>query len=421
MTFVSGRISPTSRRRQTAVIAAAALGVLSIVPEFSAAHAATSSTSSRCPAAESLVPGTTWHSHKLAPGVELANGEKSDSRGQVKMHVLRINVAQRGVSFAPLKHSLANRSTLSSLAAGHSRLVAATNTGYFDFFSGAPTGPLIEHRLPYVLSSTHEVVAGLGTNGHGQSGHVWLSGRVTIGGKTHSVAGINELDQASGIEVVSRAWGSRQLPGVHRGLGGFRNGGSSINARAVVGGAIEAAQHGQDTLPSSGYMLIGRSAAATSWLDAIPNGTKIGLKLAVKTDAPKPFAQAYGVGAEYVETAGQIRTDLGCSSANTRQPARTSIGFANGGKTMIIAVVEDHPGTSVHGLDESQMSELMVQLGAQTAFAWDGSGSSELLAKLHGQPLKRLTYPADGAERPMPVGFGISYHKPKVKKKHKKH
>jgi hypothetical protein len=271
-----------------------------------------------------------------------------------------------------------------------------------------------------VLSTTHELVAGIARNGNGQSGHVWLSGKVTIGGQSHPVAGVNELDQASGIEVVSRAWGSRQLPGVHRGLGGFHNGGSSLNVRAVVGGVIAAAQHGQATLPSSGYMLIGRSAAAISWLDAIPTGTKIGLKLSVKTDAARPFAQAYGVGAQYVERAGQVRTDLGCASANTKQPARTSIGFTNNGKTMIIALVEDHPGTSLHGLDEAQMSELMVQLGAQTAFAWDGSGSTELLAKLRGKSLKRMTYPADGAERPMPVGFGVSYHKPKVKKK-KKH
>ena len=34
---------------------------------------------------------------------------------------------------------------------------------------------------------------------------------------------------------------------------------------------------------------------------------------------------------------------------------------------------------------------------------------SELLAKLHGAPALTLqTYPADGRERPMPLGLGIS-------------
>ena len=48
----------------------------------------------------------------------------------------------------------------------------------------------------------------------------------------------------------------------------------------------------------------------------------------------------------------------------------------------MIAIVADNPNTTMHGLDEDQMSELMVQLGVDQAFAFDGSGSTELLAKL---------------------------------------
>ena len=88
--------------------------------------------------------------------------------------------------------------------------------------------------------------------------------------------------------------------------------------------------------------------------------------------------------------------------------------------TLIIAEVEDEPNShnpTVHGLDESQMSKLMVQLGANRAFAWDGSGSTELLARFRGaSSLSLRTYPADGDERPMPVGFGVVYTKPKPKR-----
>jgi hypothetical protein len=338
------------------------------------------------------------------------------------MHVLRINVLQRGVSFTPLMHSLANRTNLTALAANHPNLVAATNSGYFDFFAGAPTDPLIVKGLPLVLSANHQMVAGIASNGYGQSGHVWLNAELVAGKKKHSVQGVNELHESSGLEIFSKAWGSERLPGVRGGGGGFGGlggRGGQVNARPVLGGKLGAAQHGADTVPSGGYMLVGRNSAATSWLSSIPTGTKISLTFSVKTDAPRPFVQAYGVGAAYVQRSGVVRTNLSCNSANTTQPARTSIGFADNGKTLVLAEVEDHPGTTQHGLDEDQMSKFMVQLGVQRAFAWDGSGSTELLAKLAGKSgLSKRTYSADGQERPMPVGFGVLYHKPKVKKKH---
>lgn len=401
---------------------AVAVGLLSALPGISPAHAAARFGGGSCPAPESLVPGTTWHRHTLVPGVTLSEGQKSDSNGLVKMHVLRINVLQRGLGFQPLIHSIANRSPLSSLAANHSHLIAATNTGYFDFFSGAPTDPLIVHGLPYVLSTHKAWVVGTATNGYAQSGHVWLDASVTAGSKTHVIHGVNMLHESTGLEMFTSAWGSERLPGVRSGGFGFHNHNSQVNARPVVSGKIGAATRGEDTVPSGGYMLVGRSSTASSWLDKIPTGTKMSVHFVVRSDAPKPFRQAYGVGAEYVQHKGVVRTDLSCNSANTKQPARTSIGLADNGKTLVIAEVEDHPGSqnpTVHGLDESQMSKLMVQLGVQRAFAWDGSGSTEMLVKFaHGTHLTRRTYPADGQERPMPVGFGINYVKPKVTKRH---
>jgi hypothetical protein len=63
----------------------------------------------------------------------------------------------------------------------------------------------------------------------------------------------------------------------------------------------------------------------------------------------------------------------------------------------------------MHGLDAAQMARLMKDLGAGEAYLFDGSGSTELLARMPSNPsaLSLRNYPADGAERAMPVGFGI--------------
>jgi exopolysaccharide biosynthesis protein len=124
------------------------------------------------------------------------------------------------------------------------------------------------------------------------------------------------------------------------------------------------------------------------------------------TTTGRPFAQAYAVGSRLVHD-GTARTGMECRRRYP-QPARTAIGFADGGKRLILAVVEDDPGTPMHGLDADQTARLMHDLGASEAYMFDGSGSTEMLARLpRSSALSLRNYPADGLERPMPVGFGI--------------
>lgn len=364
-----------------------------------------------CPLAESLVPRTTWHTHKLAPGVTLSEGNKTDDngRGLVKMHVLRITVGQPGVSFRPLMRSLAQRSPLSRLAAGHKHLVAAVNTGYFDFETGAPTQPLIVNSQPLVLSSRQQPVVGFNAAGALQSGLVHLTADVEAGAKSHVVSGINEVETNGGIQAYNAAWGTRQVPATAW----------ITRARAVVATKLGAVNSRGAHVPQNGYVLMADGQNASQWLSSLPSGAKTTFAGKVRATTNQPFVQAYGVGAEIVQRYGQTRSDLSCSSANTTRPARTAYGIAGNGKTFVIGEVEDHPGTRVHGLDENQMSGFMAQLGVDRAWDLDGSGSTELLAKLPSSGvMTQRTYPADGQERPMPVGLGISYVKPKVHHHH---
>ncbi|MGN6475528.1 MAG: phosphodiester glycosidase family protein [Mycobacteriales bacterium] len=398
--------------RNAALVAAAALGVgLAATP---VAHASSARWGRSCPAAESLVPGTTWHTHTLAPGITLSEGSKADGRGLVKMHVLRITVGQPGVSFQPLRRAIAQRTPLSQLAAGRPHLVAAVNTGYFDFATGAPTQPLIVKGEPLVISTRHQQVVGFDATGAMQVGSVHLAATLLAGKQAHSIAGINEGDVKDGLEAYNSAWGGRSVPG-----------GWQVTARPVIGSKL-GSNAGRDVhVPSNGFLVMSHGRTATQWLSSLSAGATTGLVGKVRTTTKRPFDQAYGVGVQLVKHKGQARTGFSCDSANTTQPARTAYGIADGGKTFVIGEVEDHPGTNIHGLDNDQMSLFMTQLGVDQAFNVDGSGSTEMLAKLPSSgTLTQRTYPADGKERPMPVGLGISYVKPKPvhhKHKHQKH
>ena len=349
-----------------------------------------------CPVAEPLVGPAHLVTRSLARGVSVSVGTAKDAEGSVVIHVLRARLADSNVSIEPLVHSLAQRSPLSRLAAGHPHLVAASNTGYFDFRSGAPDGPLISRSVPRMLSSEHQAVVGVGVSGRGRSGDVWLSGSVKTPASSYPLAAINELDPPDGISIYTRAWGNQV---------DLRNG---AGTRPVTDHVIRAHAGGGGTIPPNGELLVAGGRAAQAWLAGVPSGTRLTTSEAVRTTAPEPFVQAFGVGIQLVRQRGVPRTGFSCDSANTKTPARTAVGFADGGRQLVISFVNDHPGTTEHGLDNDQMSALMVQLGVASAFSFDGSGSTELLARARGaKSLTLRTYPADGEERPMPLGLGV--------------
>jgi hypothetical protein len=396
-------VTPQRRRRAAVLVGAALAASLATVPEATSASAGghDSEYTTNCPRPESLIRGTTWHSHKLATGVTLKEGRRSDSRGWVDMHVLTIDVLTPRLSFHPLVRKLAMRSKLSSLAHGHPKLVAATNTGYFDFRYGTPLGAVVDKSQPMLASSKTVTAIGFNANQHAQAGHLALTGTVTSGTSTRALAGINVLYPPDGITAYTARWGEAPINIRSR----------DALSRYVDKGVITSAAGDYNRAPGSGYLLVARGQSARNWLSSLKRGAHLAVHRSVKTDAAKPFTQAYSVGTQIVLPGGVRRTDLKCRRRYP-MPARTAIGITNHGRRLIIAVIADRPGTAMHGLDSNQMSAVMADLGAKQAYLFDGSGSSELLARMpsHRSRLSLRNYPADGgpdAERPMPLGFGI--------------
>lgn len=386
------------RRRHGVAVATASVSLASILGALPAAADRNPNTTD-CPAPESLVSGTTWSTHHLAKGVVLAEGRRSDNHGYVDMHVLRVDVTNRHVAFAPLVRRLAQRSPLSQLAGGKSTLVAATNTGYFDFEAGAPIGPLVDRTHPWISSTTKATVVGFGTTGLLQAGDISLSGTITTGRNiTTRLAGLNVLKPGTGVTAYTSRWGSEHvtLP-------------RDAVTRYVSSGRVSSALGRSDVAPTArgGYLLVARGTAATSWLTSLKTRAAATVSTKVTSTTPKPFSLAYGVGSQLVHH-GVEGSSFTCRRRYP-QPARTAIGYADGGRTLILGLVADDPGAPMHGLDSAQMARFMKDLGAREAYLFDGSGSTELLARLQSNPsaLSLRNYPADGAERPMPVGFGI--------------
>ena len=386
------------RRRAATATACLAVAVL-LAPDRAGAvtHAPDGAYWTHCPKPESLVVGTDWHTKRLAPGVVLQEGRRHDRRGYVKMHVLRVDVTNSHLGFRPLMRKIAVRRPLSTMARPQRHLVAATNAGYFNYGTDSPIGPVVDHGRPLLASSRPESVVGFARNGLMQAGELTLTGNVLAHGIARPLAGLNVSWPRYGLNVYTPRWGRHSVA---------RPAGSLARYVSGRGRVVSAARHRFHVAPRHGFLLVARGWGDRHWLRTLHQGTRVDVSRHITTDAPRPFRVAYAVGTQIVLPGGQTRLGLSCRRSYP-MPARTGIGFADGGRRMILAAVDDNHHTRLHGLDSIQLSKVMADLGADQAFLLDGGGSTEMLTRTDRGRLSLRTHLVDGSERPLPLGFAI--------------
>lgn len=385
---------PRPSPRLTAALAVAASVVVALVPATSSsAHVPGYTTN--CPTATNLVAGTHWTNHHLASGVVLSEGRHRGHKGYVRMHVLRVDVTNRNLAFRPLLGALTSRHALTSYSSKR-RLIAATNAGYFDLDTYAPVGPVVIGGHPVLTTPASTPVVGFSTGGLMEGGHISSEGDVTSRSGSRALGGLNTSRPAFGITAYSARWGRGRIA-LYRGL----------VSRFVKRGFV-ASRTGRFThAPHSGYLLVARGGRAVSWLRGLRRGAGVNVHIGMRSDAPRPFRLAYAVGGRIVQN-GKGLTGLTCPS-HYPQPARTAIGYADGGRTLILVSVDDNMRTALHGLDSVQLGSVLADLGASDAWLFDGGGSTTMVTRMspHARHLSLRTRTADRGVRAVPLGFGI--------------
>ena len=385
-------------RLLASVVAAATLVTLAVVPASGMplmAPVMTPGYTKNCPKAESLVRGTHWHTHHLAPGVVLREGKHRDRTGFVRMHVLSVDVTNPHLHFHPLMRHIAHRQPLSTFN-GRRKLVAATNAGYFDWRTGAPVGPTVLHGRPLLTTRASTWVVGFGRNGLMQAGHLSAGGAVVARSGVRTLAGLNSPRPAVGVTAYTPRWGSARvvLPS------------HTFSRYVSQRGVVRSAARRFSRVPRSGFLLVARGHRGVHWLRSVHMSTHVLLRRGIRTDVWQPFRLAYAVGGRIVAD-GRGLTHLSCPRRYPK-PARTAVGFADGGRRLLLISVDDNLRTPLHGLDANQLGRVMADLGAQQAFLFDGGGSTTMLARMRrGGRLSLRTHTAERYQRAVPLGFGI--------------
>ena len=94
--------------------------------------------------------------------------------------------------------------------------------------------------------------------------------------------------------------------------------------------------------------------------------------------------------------------------ARNRHP-RTAVGLSENGKTLVCVVVDGRDAPTAVGMNLSELTDLMLNLGCADALNLDGGGSSEMIARDAKTGLLRvMNRPSDGRERAVADVLGVS-------------
>ncbi|TDA68694.1 MAG: copper amine oxidase [Clostridia bacterium] len=160
------------------------------------------------------------------------------------------------------------------------------------------------------------------------------------------------------------------------------------------GGPGRFSLEGSSPIPPGGYVISGPAA------QSLPAGSPVNLQYKLPPGWEE-VSHALTGGPLLVEDGEPVFQAVmeGFTGTIYSRGPRTAIGSDAGGRILLVTVDGRQPGYS-EGLILEELALLMVQLGARTAVALDGGGSTEMWVQ--GRVVNR---PSDGSERLLPNGL----------------
>lgn len=370
-----------ARKRRRFAAPAAALTIALLAP--TAAHAANLT--------------VTDETEQVGPGVELRHLKQLTAKGWIDVQALTVDLQREGVTTDLMTAGpVAAVGTISSMA-NKAGAVAGVNGGFFDIGnSGAALGPQIQNGTFLKSGPGAENVAGVTKGRLGTIASIALEGTITLPSGPVTAASFNAASvAANGIGIYTPGWGSysRHRVGVANVAEVLVADGKVTEVNPTAGGA------GQ--LPEGTIALVGRESGADK-LRALQVGDPVDVTYGPKVSNDADLRFAIGYNNQPLVQDGEVRPN-----GDTSLAPRTSLGFADGGRRMIL-MVADGRQANVLGPTLQHTGEIMKDLGAETAVNLDGGGSSTMVARPLGESAVTVrNTPSDGSERHDPDGVGV--------------
>ena len=345
----------------------------------------------------------------LMPGVTYERAVQFTPHGPVAIHVVR---GPRPTGLYQLRPTLSNEAIqgLERVTTMQKRLSpGATMVGVNgDFFadSGRPSGVLMRDGIVDSPPFGDRSSLGLTPEGAIDVRRVEFFGTWRGLGQRRTLNDMNQSPGPNGISLFTPAYGPATPP-------------QSGAVEAVVyplpattpntdltGPIVQVSGAGGTPIPQGGGVLVARGTAAARLSEEAPVGTNVTLRLILRPEWTG-VTQAVGGGPVLVRAGGPVfraQEAFTTSQLSPRAP-RTAVGQTADGRVIMVVTDGRRPGYSV-GMTNFELAQTLVRLGAVTASALDGGGSSTLA--FDGRLLNR---PSDrGGERPASNALQLMYY-----------
>ena len=210
---------------------------------------------------------------------------------------------------------------------------------------------------------------------------------------------INKYDDLTGIVMYTSDWNDKSIGSV---------GGVIEISVDKDGNVIDKVTESEPIeILDGGYVLSAHMSYNTFLLDNVNVGDKLKIDI-VSTPDYKKIETAVGGGGVLVRE-GVAQTEFS-HNIGGRNP-RTAVGLDETG-TKITFVVLDGRRTGAKGMTQTELAELMQELGCFTALNFDGGGSSVMVAENDGKK-EIVNTPSGGSPRYVTNSIGITTTAPK--------
>lgn len=320
------------------------------------------------------------HGKRVRPGLVAGTYERYDERGKLTAYTVDLDPTRYRLVPVLANGEVLGRDTVKRTASAV-RALAAVNGGYFAT-SGEILGLLRIDGIVVGATYYERSALGLREDGSALIAPVYYDGRVSVGGVTLGVSGVNCERGADCLVLYNAYYNDTTCTNEFGREYVLRDG---KVARIVEGGNA--------AIPKDGMVVSVHGAAK----DAL-EGVKVGDRVTVTEDLGADWADVpsiIGAGPTLVANGAVAVSEEEFPSDITQGRApRTGVGIMPDGH-LLLAVVDGRQSHSV-GCTLTEFGELLAKFGATWAVNLDGGGSSEMVVR--GRVVNR---PSDGKERPV--------------------
>jgi Phosphodiester glycosidase/FlgD Ig-like domain len=349
-------------------------------------------------------------SSELVPGITYTREDRWTPEGPLVIHVLTGPPPGGLHTFRPvLAHDrIGGRETVSSMQRRLSgaATLAGINGDFFGWLTGAPSGLVVRKAVLASTPGRNRSNLGIAAGGLLRVARTWHTSSWTVPGyRPLRLNHVNKRLADPGVTLFTPTWGS-PTPAIETAVDVvLTDVPKLVPARDLVTKAYAVRRGGGTVIPAGGAVL---QARGLDWVKALTRRARPGRAVSIRVDLRNwwtDVANAIGGGPLLVKdgvpvlSAGEAFTSY---VLDLRHP-RTAVGQLADGRIVLVAV--DGRSWFSSGLRMWELAEEMARLGAVTAMALDGGGSTTIA--FDGDVLNR---PSDGSERPVSNALMFLYH-----------